>query len=217
MIMAVATQMQTKTSPFYEILNLGGEVSIQGLSKQQFIELASKYPELLMEREKNGKINIMAPVKGGSGHRENRLSFKVNVWQDKVQEGMVFSPSTGFDLPDGATKSPDIAWVSDEKISQLTLEEIEEEFVPVVPDFIVEIRSKTDRLPAIKKKVKETWIANGVRLAWLIDPYKEKAYIFRTDGTEEIVEGFDNELSGENVMPGFVLSLKEFRLLNNRK
>ncbi|MCB0582062.1 MAG: Uma2 family endonuclease [Phaeodactylibacter sp.] len=208
-----STASATGLSPIQEIVELGGEVIVKGLSKQQFCKLAEHYPELLMEREKNGTIYIMTPVKGGSGFRESKLSYYLTDWAVKEGRGMVFSPSTGFDLPDGATKSPDVAWVSSEKMAQLRPEQVEEEFIPAVPDFVAELRSKSDRLKKLQKKMKETWIKNGVRLAWLIDPYEEKAYIYRADGSREAVAGFDRQLSGEEVLPGFVLALSEFRLL----
>ncbi|MCB0567841.1 MAG: Uma2 family endonuclease [Phaeodactylibacter sp.] len=200
-------------SPIQEIVELGGEVVVKGLSKQQFLKLAEHYPELLMEREKNGNICIMTPVKGGSGFRENTLSYYLTDWAIKQEQGMVFSPSTGFDLPDGSTKSPDVAWISKEKTEQLYTQQIEEKFISIIPDFIAELRSKSDQLKKLQKKVKETWIKNGVRLAWLIDPYEEKAYIYRADGSREVITGFDRQLSGEEVLPGFVLDLSKFRLL----
>ena len=126
---------------------------------------------------------------------------------------MVFSPSTGFDLPDGSTRSPDIAWIGPEKLHELSAEALENEFFSLVPDFVAELRSKSDALPRLQAKMTEAWIANGVRLAWLIDPYEEKAWIYRQDGSVEVVEGFDKKLSGEDLLPGFELALGEFRLL----
>ncbi|MCO6493354.1 MAG: Uma2 family endonuclease [Phaeodactylibacter sp.] len=191
---------------------LGGEVIVKGLSRQQFYELVERHPELLMERDKNGNINIIAPVKGGSGIRENKLSLRVGNFCEKYMGGQSFSPSTGFNLPDGSTKSPDVAWVSSEKMAQLRPDQIEEEFIPAVPDFVAELRSKSDKLKKLQKKMKETWIGNGVRLAWLTDPYEEKAYIYRKDGSTDVVAGFDGQLSGEDVLPGFLLDLSEFML-----
>lgn len=216
--MIAEPQIRPKTSsPFQDILELGGEVKVKGLTRQHFIDLASKYPELQMERESNGNITIMAPVKGGGGIRESRFNRRVGNWCEKHLGGETFSSSGGFDLPNGAIKCPDVAWVSEEKMSQLDMDKAEEEFLPLVPDFVVEIRSKTDRLPPLKNKMQKTWIANGVRLAWLIDPYQEKAHVYRIDGSKEIIEGFDKQLSGEDVLPGFVLELNEFRLLGKRK
>lgn len=197
---------------FQEIFDFGGSCTIEGLSKEQFKRIAMLYPELQMERDQNGNINLMAPIKGGSGIRENKLNRRIGNWCEKHAGGETFSPSTGFDLPDGATKSPDAAWVSQEKMDSLTGEQIENEFIPVVPDFIVELRSKSDRLKKVKEKMEQTWIANGVKLAWLIDPYKEKAYIYRADGSKETITSFDKKLSGENILEGFELDLSEFRI-----
>lgn len=203
----------TGLSPIQEIVEFGGEVVVKGLSKQQFLQLSEHHPGLLMEREKNGDICIMTPVKGGSGFRENNLSYYLTDWAKKHEQGMVFSPSTGFDLPDGSVKSPDVAWISNEKVAHLQSQQIEEEFISIVPDFVAELRSKSDKLKKLQKKMKETWIKNGVRLAWLIDPYEEKAYIYRASGSKETRTGFDQELSGEDVLPGFALGLSQFRLL----
>lgn len=198
---------------FQEIFDLGGACTIEGLSKEQFKHLSMLYPELQMERNQNGNINIMAPIKGGSGIREDILSFRVRQWRMLAKKGESFSPTTGFDLPNGSTRSPDASWVNQDKMDSLTGEQIENEFIPVVPDFIVELRSKSDRLKKVKEKMEKSWIANGVKLAWLIDPYKEKAYIYRIDGSVETVTDFNQKLSGENILAGFELDLSEFRVL----
>ena len=198
---------------FQEIFDLGGACTIEGLSKEQFKHIAMLYPELQMERNQNGNINIMAPIKGGSGIREDILNFRVRQWRMLAKKGESFSPTTGFDLPDGSTRSPDASWVNQEKMDSMTGEQIENEFIPVVPDFIVELRSKSDRLKKVKEKMEKSWIANGVKLAWLIDPYKEKAYIYRIDGSIETITDFNQKLSGENILSGFELDLSEFRVL----
>ncbi len=181
----------------------------RSLSKTEFTELAEHYPDLGMEREKNGTTTIMSPVKKGSGRREFNLSGFFFMWHFKTNLGEFFSPSTGFDLPDGTTKSPDIAWISPERLSAAPNEE-EEDFVKIVPDFVVEVRSGTDRLKKLQAKMTDTWMANGVRLAWLIDPYEEKVHIYRTDRQPEVVTGFSGKnLSGEDVLPGFELPLEQ--------
>ncbi len=211
-------RISKQVAPLYaQIFELGGSFTVEGLSKSQFKLLASSFPDLQMEREKNGKINIMAPVKGGSGIRENKLNYRVRHWQMENNQGETFSPSTGFELPSGAVKSPDASWVSQEKMDSLTEEQIEDEFIPAVPDFIVELRSKSDKISKLKRKMEKTWMVNGVRLGWLIDPFKEKTYIYRIDGSKETLEGFDRKLSGEDVLGGFELDLKEFKLLKKKK
>ncbi len=214
--MTVATKLMPP--PLLEqLFQLAGGITVEGLSKKQFNELTALYPELQMEREKNGKINIMSPVKGGSGIRENKLNYRLRHWHMQAGKGESFSPSTGFNLPDGSTKSPDAAWLSADKMETLTADEIENQYIPTVPDFIVELRSKSDKLSVVKRKMEKTWIANGVKLAWLIDPYKEKVYIYRADGSTDIVTGFDNKLSGESVLEGFELDLSEFKVLKKKQ
>lgn len=185
-----------------------GPVELQRpLSKEEFTALAERYPDLSMEREASGTTTVMSPVKKGSGNREFKLGGLFYVWFAQTNLGEFFSPSTGFDLPSGATKSPDIAWVSPERLAANPGGE--EDFVKIVPDFVVEVRSGTDRLKKLQAKMTDTWMANGVRLAWLIDPYEEKAYIYRPGAAPEIVEGFaGKKLPGEDILPGFELPLE---------
>ena len=187
-----------------------GPVELQRpLSKDEFISLAERYPDLNMEREANGTVTVMSPVKRGSSKRESVLIALLYLWnRNQSFEGEVHGATGGFELPDGATKSPDAAWISAERIALAGDEE--ESFLKIVPDFIVEVRSGTDRLKKLQDKMTETWIANGVRLAWLIDPYDEKAYIYRFgSSTPQVVEGFSGrKLSGEDVLPGFELPLE---------
>ena len=186
-----------------------GAIELQyPVEKADFIALAKLYPELQMEREKTGITTIMSPVSRGSGKREFQLNGYFFIWHQKTKLGEFYSPSTGFDLPDGAIKSPDIAWISQERLAELP-KDGEKGFIPLVPDFIVEIRSQSDRLKKLQTKMTETWIANGVRLAWLIDPYEEKAYIYRQNDKVEVIAGFTaNKLFGEDVLPGFELNLE---------
>ncbi|MEM8523312.1 MAG: Uma2 family endonuclease [Bacteroidota bacterium] len=195
------------------IEQLGGTLVVEGLDKAAFISFCGTYPELLMERDKKGKITIMSPVFGGSGFRESILNQRVRNWCEAYGQGQVGSSQIGYDLPDGSTRSPDTSWISVERLSNLTPEDIEKRFLPAVPDFVVELRSASDSLKKLKKKMQNEWIANGVRLAWLIDPYKEKAYIYREDESVDVVKNFDGVLSGEDILPDFELKLSEFTLI----
>ena len=138
--MGAAAHLQ-QSFPFEEILKNGGEMVVRSLTKAQFIALSQSQPELRMERETNGDITIMAPVHGGTGIRENKLNRRVGNWAENQKMGETFSPNTGFDLPDGATKSPDVSWVSSEKMAKLKPAQIEKAFLPIVPDFVGEVRS----------------------------------------------------------------------------
>ncbi|MBX2890579.1 MAG: Uma2 family endonuclease [Saprospiraceae bacterium] len=187
------------------VIRLGAISFEEPMSKEQFTLLAERFPYLRMEREADGKVLIMSPVKRGSGKREPKLSGFLFMWHNQHGLGELHRPSSGFDLPDGSTKSPDVAWISEERLRNISNDD-EEIFVPVVPDFVAEVRSATDRLKKTQQKMTETWMANGVRLAWLIDPYEEKAYIYQQDREVEIIEGLDGKkLSGEDVLPGFEL------------
>jgi len=188
------------------VVRLGAISSDEPMSKEQFIRLSERFPDLRMEREADGKVLIMSPVKKGSGRRESRLFGLLALWYEKFNSGELFGPSSGFNLPDGSFKAADVAWLSDESLAADPASE--EEFIQIVPDFVAEIRSATDRL----KKSQQKMTDNGVRLAWLIDPYEEKAYIYRQGREVEIVEGFDSKkLSGEDVLPGFEFPLEAMK------
>jgi Uma2 family endonuclease len=192
-------------------LHLGPIEIHRHISKESFVELAERYPKLRIEREPNGIITLMSPVKKGSSRRENSLNFLLNLWNFHNSHGEVYGPNGTYDLPNGATKMPDASWISPERLENQPEEE--EEYIQVVPDFVAEIRSSSDNLAKLKEKMTDSWIANGVRLAWLIDPYEEKAYIYRSGTHEpEIVENFtNNTLSGETVLPGFTLPLNTMK------
>jgi Uma2 family endonuclease len=180
---------------------------------EQFVEMGTLFPEFRLEREPNGQITIMPPVFFGSGARESEANGLVWQWNRQTQLGRVLSASTGVNLPDGSTKQANTFWVSNEKLKPFNAARLDASYLPVAPDFVIEIRSKTDQLDTLKSKMTNAWIANGVRLAWLIDPYEEKAWVYRMDGSVEIIKGFDGKkLSGEDVMPGFELALDEFKL-----
>ncbi|MEM8525949.1 MAG: Uma2 family endonuclease [Bacteroidota bacterium] len=214
--MTAALEKDVQATDMIQLIEqLGGTLQVKGLDKSAFITFCGTYPELLMERDENGKITIISPVFGGSGFRESLLIRRVGNWCESYGQGQVGSSQIGYDLPDGSTRSPDVSWISQERLSNLTPKEIEKRFLPIVPDFIVELRSASDSLKKLKKKIQEKWIGNGVRLAWLIDPYKERAYIYREDESVEVevVKNFKGTLSGEDVLPNFELKLSEFTLI----
>jgi len=211
--MSVATLPRRRELTFEEMVVLHGPVELQSpLSKEEFVALAERFPNFRMEREPDGSVTIMSPVKRGSSKRESRINFFAQWWHYQTKSGEVHGPTGTFDLPDGATKMPDTAWISPERIAA-SPDNDEEKYVQIVPDFVAEVRSATDRLKKLQHKMTHTWMMNGVRLAWLIDPYEEKVYIYRAGQPEpEVVTGFEGKkLSGEEVMPGFELPLDEMR------
>jgi len=179
----------------------------EGMTDEEFLHFCVVNKHMRIERDKHRNIIIMAPLTGNSSHRDGEAYFYVKLWTNQ-NTGRAFNSSAGYTLPNGAVRSPDASWIHPEKWATLTPED-KEKFLPVVPDFIIEVRSKTDSLKRLKTKMEE-WMESGVRLAWLINPQDKNAVIYREDGTGEIIEGFDKILYGEDVLPNFELNLKVF-------
>ncbi len=180
------------------------------MTEEEFLAFCTKNNSLRIEQDKNGKLIIMPPVDFDGGAREGIAYGYLFNWWISYQRGRVFSPSTGFKLPDASVRASDGCWISDERIGQIVLCD-RKKFARVVPDFVIEVRSTSDRLSVLKRKMTDTWIANGVRLAWLIDPLQEKAYVYRQDGPHDELAGFGHLISGEDVCPGFVFDLSKMR------
>ncbi len=180
------------------------------LTNDELFEFCMLNRALHIERDAAQNIIIMAPVGGNSGFYEKDLIFAIESWVREHKSGYSFSSSTGFLMPNGAMRSPDACWISEARWSTLT-DAQKQKFPPIVPDFVVEIRSRSDALKGLKAKMEE-WIENGVRLAWLIDAKNEQVFIYRADGSIEIVKGFDGVLNGEHVMSGFAFDLGQLRM-----
>jgi len=205
--------------PIREIIEINSVTLDKKLSVEGFKALAVAFPDLRMERAKNGKTTIMSPVKFGSGFRESlAIGYVMAWWLQNGKSGKPFSSSIGIELSDTSIKCPDAGWISAERIAQNPVADDDGEFLKIAPDFIVEVKSKTDSLKKLKKKMIDSWIKNGVQLAWLIDPYKQKAYIYRAGVTKpEEVKGFDNQfLDGEETLKGFKLALDDFKIFNKK-
>ena len=177
------------------------------MTDDEFFDFCQANKPNRIERTKNREIIIMEPVGGESGYLEGESFGHLYTWNRVYKKGLVFSPSTGFTLPSGAVKSADAAFLRLETWAAVPLSD-RKKFAHVCPDFVIEIRSESDNLNELLEKMAE-WIENGARLGWLIDPKEKKAYIFRANGEIEEVNGFDKTLSGENVLEGFELFLKD--------
>lgn len=175
-----------------------------GLTDTQFEQLCWANPDWQLERTAKGKLVIMPPVGGVSGNREADLITDLNLWNRQTGLGRVFSSSTIFRLPNGGDRSPDAAWVSLTRWESLSEEE-REGFPPICPDFVIELRSRTDSLAPLQEKMQE-YLASGLRLGWMINPQQQQVEIYRPNRNVEIVS-FPIRLSGEAVIPGFVLDL----------
>ena len=185
-------------------INVTGNLS-DDMSDKEFFHFCTQNRDLRIERDSNRQIYIMAPTGFETGGFNSDINAELNFWNRKNKTGKVFDSSTGFTLPDLAVFSPDAAWISNEKISKLTKEQ-RNIFAPVCPDFVIELKSKSDTIPELQNKMLK-WIENGCKLAWLLIPEKEEAHIYRSNGNIEIVKGFNKKLSGENILPGFELDL----------
>ena len=174
------------------------------LTEEQFYKLCQDNETLRLERTAKGELLIMPPIGRKSGKREANLIMKVGIWNEQSQLGEVFSSSTGFRLPKGGERSPDVAWVSRDRWESLSAQE-QERFPPLCPDFLIELRSRTDSLASLQEKMLE-YLENGLRLGWLIDPQGQQVEIYRQGQPVEIL-ALTARLSGEDVLPRFTLEL----------
>ena len=175
------------------------------LTHEQFYELCKVNQDLRLERSSTGELILMPPTGWESGKRNADLTANVTLWNRQTQLGIVFDPSTGFSLPNGADRSPDVAWVEKSRIEAIAPDPAK--FLPLAPDFVIELRSATDKLTTLERKMAE-YRDCGVRLGWLIDPTEKRVQIYRLGRPTEYLNQ-PEQLFGEEVLRGFVLSLAE--------
>ncbi|MBK4732747.1 Uma2 family endonuclease [Oxynema sp. CENA135] len=180
--------------------------SITPIDDEQFYQLCRANPELKFERNANGEILIMSPTGGETGNCNAELLIEFGIWNRQTQLGKLFDSSTCFKLPNGANRSPDLAWIKLERWEGLTAPE-KEKFPPLAPDFVLELKSPTDRLSTLQAKLEE-YIENGVKLAWLIDRETHRVEVYRPGQDKQVFEK-PATLSGEEILPGFVLSFEK--------
>jgi len=174
------------------------------LSDDQFYQLCQNNRDLCFERNCQRNLIIMSPTGGETGERNSEINYQLRSWNKHYQLGKVFDSSTGFKLPNDADRSPDSAWIPLEKWNNLTLEK-RQGFVPLCPDFVIELRSKSDNLKSLQDKMQE-YLENGNKLGWLINRQEKKVEIYRQGKAVEILEN-PTILSRENILPNFVLDL----------
>ncbi|XWK86304.1 MAG: Uma2 family endonuclease [Phormidium sp.] len=179
--------------------------SIIKLTDEQFFQLCQDNRDLRFERNANGELIIMPPTGGETGNRNGRLTQQLFNWTDVDGTGIAFDSSTGFKLPNGGDRSPDAAWIPLERWNALNAEQ-KRRFLPLCPDFVVELLSPSDSLSATQEKMRE-YLANGTSLGWLIVRASRRVEIYRQGREVEVLES-PVSLSGEDVLPGFVLNLE---------
>ena len=198
--------LQTPTIPETEslLISLPNSIALQ-VTPEQFTALAAANRDLRLERTSQGELIVNPPAGWETGERNSSLTGQLYQWYEANETlGKVFDSSTGFTLPNGAIRSPDASWVSRERWEALTPED-KTTFPKICPDFVVELRSKSDKLPPLPEKMRE-YLENGAKLGWLIDPQSSRVEIYQTGKETEILEN-PTQLSGEPVLPGFILNL----------
>ena len=174
------------------------------MSREQFFQFCQLNSDLRIERNAEGSITVMTPAGGETGARGLFLSAALYRWAEEDGTGVAFDSSTGFDLPNGAMRAPDAAWVLRSRLARLSSGE-KERFLPLCPDFVIELLSPSDSRAAARRKMEE-YRANGARLGWLIDPARQQVAVYRADGSlEQRTE--PDVVTGETVLPGFSLDL----------
>lgn len=179
-------------------------VALKHMSEDEFFDFCQQNDDLRIERTAEGEIIVMPPAGMGTGSRNSGIVAQLSVWSEEDGRGRSFDSNTGFTLPNGAVRSPDAAWISNERIESIP--DIEyEKFAHVCPEFVIELLSPSDSLPQVQRKMQE-WVENGAEVAWLIDPFERVVYQYTHDG----VSRFDapEEMPGSGPVTGFRLKLR---------
>lgn len=175
------------------------------ISDEQYLEFCERNPDLRAERTAEGDLIIMSPTGGKSGAQNFYLAGKFSAWVEKDGTGKGFDSSTEFSLPNGAKRMPDVSWVRLDRWNALSDEE-KRQFPPLCPDFVIELRSASDRLQVLQDKMRE-YIANGAQLGWLIDPFEKKIHVYRPNAAVEILAD-PKEVFGDPLLKAFVLDVQ---------
>lgn len=189
--------------PFFLIVKVPG----RKFTDEELYQIDAANENWRIETNAEGDFEIMPPPFPDTSRKNIEIDFQLMSWARKDKTGVCFESSAKFTLPNGAKRMPDAAWILKDRYFAHSEKERTETFTRIAPDFVIELRSKSDRLPILKKKMRE-YIENGVRLGWLIDPYEKKVHVYRANGEIEILENAE-KVSGEDVLRGFELDLTE--------
>jgi Uma2 family endonuclease len=172
------------------------------MTEEQFYQFCLANRDLRIERNSSGEVIVMPPAFSDTGNRNFNIAAQLWNWTEREGTGLGFDSSTGFTLPNGATRSPDAAWIKLARWNQLT-EKQKASFAPICPDFVIELRSKSDTVASLQKKMAE-YLANGTILGWLIDRQNRQVYIYRPD-QEPVILNDPQRVNGKPELPGFEL------------
>ncbi len=176
------------------------------LSDHDLEILSRDNPDIRLETNSEGKLIFMSPTGGETSEKNSNLLIQVGIWNRRYKLGKVFDSSGGFKLSNEAVRSPDVSWVTLEKWNSLSKEQ-RRKFLPIDPDFVIELMSPTDILGQVQNKMIE-YMSCGVGLGWLINPDEKQVEIYRQGQDKEVLD-YPQTLSGENVMPELVVDLTE--------
>lgn len=174
------------------------------MSRGEYRAFVAAHPGLRIERTAKGEVIVMPPAHARSGYECGEVILQLANWAIADGRGITFDSSAGFDLPNGANRSPDAAWVLQSRLQALSAEELSE-YPPLCPDFVIEVRSKSDRLAAVQEKMTE-YLENGAQLGFLIDPIEKRLYVYRPGHPAETLEE-PASVTGGPELPGFALDL----------
>ena len=174
------------------------------VTHEQLAEFCLANPDLRVERTAAGELVVMSPTHSDTGNRNFNLAVQLGIWVTQNKTGIGFDSSAGFMLPNGATRSPDASWIRIERWNSLSDDE-KASFAPICPDFVIELRSASDRLSTVQEKMQE-YIDNGIQLGWLIDRQTRQLSIYRPGNKVEVLDN-PTIVQGDPVLPGFVLTL----------
>ena len=199
------TPLNLSTTAFMEPLVLHFPPG-QRMTADEYFDFCAANPDLRLEQSEAGEIIVMAPRGLGSSDRNSEINMQLRLWAKKDGTGKAFDSNGQFRLPRGSARSPDASWVLLSRLEKISKDE-QEKFAQICPDFVLELRSFSDRLKPLQKKMQE-YISNGARLGWLIDPFEKTVHNYRPEREPEILNN-PPTVSGETVLPGFVLDMSE--------
>lgn len=176
------------------------------MTDEQFFEFCQSNRDVRIERSSQGEVIIMPPTGWETGNKNAEIIVQLGNWAKKDRRGKSADSSAGYKMPNGAVMSPDASWILKERLEKISPNK-RRKFLPLAPDFVIELRSESDSLSKLKEKMRE-YIENGVSLGWLIDAGEQTIYVFRQNAEVEVLEN-PTEISGESILQGFTLNLKE--------
>ena len=180
------------------------KLSTEPITDEHFQQLCTLNPDLRLETNSEGELIIMSPTGSETGRKNSDLNYQLQAWNRQYKLGVVFDSSTGFTLPNGAKRSPDVSWIAIERWHSLNKQE-REGFAPIAPDFVLELKSPSDSLVTLQHKMTE-YISNGVRLGWLINPQSKQVEVYQPGKAKELLNNL-NTIANDDVLPSLVVEL----------